>query len=419
MPSTLYLDAARMGQMTPSAQWALHNFVRLAGEEGCTLYFERFLKEGFAVWPAYLQARFPGLRWWGGITELKTALTNYVGLTPETPTLLAGRSTNLLKLAARRLFHGGKSVLVADLVWPSYRRVLKRVARGTNGRIHLLPIRTRILRREISTERMVNIVVDRFLTGKCSGIFLPEVSHDGIRLPVNEITRAIRQHAPTSFVVVDGSQAFGQIALNLSQVPCDFYLSGCHKWLGSHLPLGIGFCPNPATQLDLNRTCNELLDCGNLDDPLLAFLQSVEAGRQRRFTETVNLSPLFTCRGAVEDQFIEGPLIGRYRRRLANAELTRRFARMTGWTPINPRQEFQSATILLRSNHDSHEMTSSPLRERFHERGVALTCYDRGLIRLAMPCVPFSTHDAGILIQALAMVQPHASWRKPVKELSA
>jgi RNA polymerase sigma factor (TIGR02999 family) len=29
MPSTLYLDAARMGQMTPSAQWALLDFVRV------------------------------------------------------------------------------------------------------------------------------------------------------------------------------------------------------------------------------------------------------------------------------------------------------------------------------------------------------------------------------------------------------
>ena len=43
MPSMLYLDAARMGQMAPSAQWALHDFVRLAGEEGCTLYFEQVL----------------------------------------------------------------------------------------------------------------------------------------------------------------------------------------------------------------------------------------------------------------------------------------------------------------------------------------------------------------------------------------
>ena len=60
MPSTLYLDAARMGQMTPSAQWALHDFVRVAGEVGCTLYFERFFKDGFSAWPAKLSNAISG-----------------------------------------------------------------------------------------------------------------------------------------------------------------------------------------------------------------------------------------------------------------------------------------------------------------------------------------------------------------------
>ena len=74
MPSMLYLDAARMGRMAPTAQLALQDFVRVAGEEGCTLYFERFLNEGFSAWPVGYRARFPGLWSWGGVKELKTAL---------------------------------------------------------------------------------------------------------------------------------------------------------------------------------------------------------------------------------------------------------------------------------------------------------------------------------------------------------
>ena len=38
--------------------------------------------------------------------------------------------------------------------------------------------------------------------------------------------------------------------MNLALAPCDFFLAGCHKWFGSHLPLGIAFCPNPATQAE-------------------------------------------------------------------------------------------------------------------------------------------------------------------------
>ena len=130
MPSTLYLDAARMGQMAPSAQWALHDFVRVAGEEGCTLYFERFFRDGFSAWSRSLQSRFPGLRSWGGIAELKAALAGFAGLSPDSRPLLAGRSTNLMKLAARLLFCGGKRILLTDLTWPSYEKILQREARN-------------------------------------------------------------------------------------------------------------------------------------------------------------------------------------------------------------------------------------------------------------------------------------------------
>ena len=409
MPSTLYLDAARMGQMTPSAQWALQDFVRVAGDEGCTLYFERFFKEGFSAWPASFQTRFPGLRSWGGIAELKKTLAGYVGLGPESRTLLAGRSTNLMKLAARLLFRGGLPVLVTDLAWPSYQRILKREACKANAQFDCLEIRAGVLRREISTKKFIKMIVDRIFAKKVGGIFIPEVSHEGIRLPVGEIIQAIRQHDRNTFVVVDGSQAFGQVPLDLSRTPCDFYLGGCHKWLGSHLPLGISFFPNPATAVNVERTCNELLDRRILDDPLLAFLESIQAGRQRRFTETVNLSPLFSCRGSVEDQYIEGPLAERFRRRLVNAEMVRRIARMTGWIPFLPDEEFRSASVLLRPT-SAVVCGCNPalLRERFHANGIALTCYDHGIIRLSMPSDPLFRNQAGMLIQALALVHQQA-----------
>jgi aspartate aminotransferase-like enzyme len=411
MPSTLYLDAARMGQMTPSAQWALQDFVRVAGEEGCTLYFERFFQDGFSAWPASYQKQFAGLRSWGGVAELKAALATFAGLPTDSRPLLAGRSTNLMKLAANVLFRGGKRVLVTDLTWPSYEKILKREARMANGRIQSLRIRAAIVRGEISGTNLIDRMLKRIVATKCDGVFLPAISHDGIRLPIEEIVQAIREFSPSSFIVVDGSQAFGQMPVNLSLAPCDFFLAGCHKWLGSHLPLGIAFCPNPATHSEIPQRCADRLEARKLDDPLLAFLTSIETGRMRRFTETVNLSPLFSCRGALEDQFIEGPIAGRFRRRIANAGLVQRIARMTGWIPLLPDREFQSASVLLQATSATvREWTPSHLRDRFHARGIALTCYDRGVIRLSMPSVPLSTPEAGLLIQALAMVHSrHAS----------
>ncbi len=391
--------------MTPSAQWALQDFVRVAGEVGCTLYFERFFQDGFSAWPTNFQNRYGGLRSWGGVAELKAALASFAGLPSDSRPLLAGRSTNLMKLAAKLLFQGGKRVLVTDLTWPSYERILKREARKANGRIQSLRVRAAILRGEISGAKLIDRMLKRVIATKCDGVVLPAISHDGIRLPIEEIIQAVRNSVPSSFLVVDGSQAFGHAPVNLSLTPCDFYLAGCHKWLGSHLPMGIGFCPNPATQAEVHQHCADRIDARKLDDPLLAFLTSIESGRMRRFTETVNLSPLFSCRGALQDQFIEGPIAGRFRRRMANAGLVQRIARMTEWIPLLPDREFQSASVLLQAKSAAtREWAPSDLRERFQSRGIALTCYDRGVIRLSMPSVPLSTPETGSLIQALAMV---------------
>lgn len=168
------------------------------------------------------------------------------------------------------------------------------------------------------------------------------------------------------------------------------------------------------------RRAADLVERRRLDDPLLAFLQSLETGRMRRFTETVNLSPLFSCRGALEDQFTNGSISDRLQRRLANAGLVRRIARMTAWKPLASMEEFWSASLLLRSTSAKiRRLAPNRLRSRFHDRGVALTSYAGGVIRLAMPSLPLTTHQAGMLIQALALVPRYASCRASVEPLSA
>ena len=411
MPSTLYLDAARMGRMAPTAQWALQDFVRLAGEEGCTLYFERFVKEGFAALPEALRELLPGLRSWGGLAELKQALGRYLGLSPLAPVLLAGRSTSLAEFAAQALFGAERRVLLTDLTWPAYRRIFLRAARRRQVDVEFVKVRSSILAGTTTASQFVARVGRLFKARDCGGLFLPEISHDGIRLPIKQVTEVVRSERPSARIVIDGSQALGQFPVCLAELWCDFYLAGCHKWLGSHLPLGIGTFPNPASAPHVFSAAVHRSERGSLDDPLLAFLLRLEARRGRRFTETVNLAPLFACRGALRDAENTGP--SHLRHRLANAQLVRRIAPMTGWTPVDPPDEFRSAAVLLRT-----AAVSAPdparLRELFHQRGVALTGYDRGHVRLSMPPTPFSREDVGQLIQALALVlASHRSGRLP------
>src|SRR5262245_54562705 len=91
-PTTLYLDTARLGRMTPRAQRAHLDFTRLAGEEGGSLFFERFLRCGVEAWPESSRAAYAGLSDWRGVAALKSSLRVLAGSDPELPVLLAARS---------------------------------------------------------------------------------------------------------------------------------------------------------------------------------------------------------------------------------------------------------------------------------------------------------------------------------------
>ena len=70
MPKLLYLDKARLGQMSPGARRASFDFSRFASEFGCSLYLSDFLKEGFEAWPGELREQFQNLSGWQGVAAL-------------------------------------------------------------------------------------------------------------------------------------------------------------------------------------------------------------------------------------------------------------------------------------------------------------------------------------------------------------
>lgn len=89
MAPLLYLDTARLGQMTPAAKDAQLDVVRLSAEEPSSLYFEQFLRDGFSAWPTFYQERFPGLRTWTGVSGLKESIRRLVKAQDDWQVLLA------------------------------------------------------------------------------------------------------------------------------------------------------------------------------------------------------------------------------------------------------------------------------------------------------------------------------------------
>ena len=101
MPTPLYLDTARLGRISPGAQQAHLEFVRLAAEEPSSLYFEDFLQHGSTTWPDSYQRRFPALMRWPGINGLKGQLAQVAGCRASSRVLIASRSLQLMALTGQ------------------------------------------------------------------------------------------------------------------------------------------------------------------------------------------------------------------------------------------------------------------------------------------------------------------------------
>ena len=402
MATSLYLDTARLGQMSCSAQLAHIDFVRLAGEEAGSLYFDDFLRHGFQAWPAALQQRFSGLTGWQGVGHLKTDLKRLAGTEENSRVLLANRTSQLMRFAARLFFGPCRNVLVTDLTWPSYEQILIRQARKSGNRLTRLRVRSAILRGRLSADEFIEQMADTFRRHGCDGLFLPAVDNWGIRLPVEELVGAIRRRAELRFVVIDGAQTFCHVPVKFAGDCWDLFIAGCHKWLRGYHPMGLCFAGRPGSLGYIESMLDRLVGSGQLDDPLLAFTEAIQHGRESPFGETVNLAPLFSTRGAVDDLLPGEHGIGAcFTRRLANAKVLVELAERSGWSALRPQATFRTGVVVLQSpNALSRMMAPDELRRLFMRCGIAVTAYPHGQVRLSMPARQWKPAELDLLRSA-------------------
>ena len=404
---SLYLDTARLGQMSPSALEAQLDFVRLTAEEPSSMYFEKFLGEGSHGWPSIYRRRFPALSAWPGIAGLKQRLAQLAGNAEGCRVLLANRSAQLMMLSARLLFRRCRNVLTADLSWYSYRSLLTRVASRTGETVSTVPLREAVLRDGMTTEQLAARVATHFVDAGCDGLFLPAVDNLGVRMPVEKIVTAIRQRCEIRFVVVDGAQAFCHVPNDLCRGSCDLFIAGCHKWLRAYQPMGLAFYAREKTRDYIERTAETMIRGFEIDDPLIRFSRQLETGSTDGYTETVNISPLFSCCGALDDSASKAREQQQIlRSRHTNADVISDAAMQTGWEPVRPAAEMQTGILLLQSQRRSiRQAERDVLRATFQERcGMTLTAYDDGLIRLSMPDRPFAGSDVDQIRKSLLAV---------------
>jgi hypothetical protein len=313
-----------------------------------------------------------------------------------------------MRLAAGLLFRKCKKVLVSDLEWPAYKAILESEGARTGGEVKQVPLRNFILNDRASPDEVASLISTWYIRHGCDGLFLSSVTYEGIRLPVQQVSRSLASASRPPFVVVDGAQGFCHAPAELERGYCDFFLASCHKWLRAYHPMGLGVCGRESSQGFIKSVCNEMMEAGEMDDPLLQFTSWMEEGTRKHFTETVSLVPLFSCAAAAEealDRTTNGQnslsdLVG-VARKLEQVSLG------TGWVPLLSHDELRTAILLLRSEASGSKWARpDEVRERFQKAQVALTAYESGLLRLSAPPEGWQEENGELLRLALERTMP-------------
>jgi selenocysteine lyase/cysteine desulfurase len=393
---SLYLDTARLGQMCPESQRADRDFARLAGEEAGSLYYDFLLRAGFLSLPPTLRRLYSGLRGWSGVRSLKKHVQLALGFSSKRQLYLASRTAQLVRLASRVLCRQCENILVTDMLWPAYRRILEEESRRCGRVVTTVPLRAAIFDERMTLSDLVGRLADAYGRENCDGLFLSAVTYHGIRMPVAEISQAASQVRRPGFVVIDAAQAVNHVPLHATARHSDFMIAGCHKWLRAYHPMGFGFCCRSSAEELMADSFSEMLQSGDVDDPLLRFSWELETGACEPFSETVNLAPLFTVTAAVER--IWHSRLGRHEKhasQLANTDQVADLAKHTPWRPVRPTGPMRSGILLLRAKR-SETRSASPeaVRFAFRRRGVTLSAYDGGLVRASIP--PLSLPARGL-----------------------
>lgn len=383
MQKLLYLDTARLGQMSPRACRASVDFARFASECGGSLYFSDFLSDGYSE----NLNEFEQLRGWKGIAGLKSHISRLAGADIGTEVIIAARSSMLLKLAARNMASACRNVLISDCCWPVYEQIMARALATTGAVLTKVRLRSLMFEGCFDRDRLVKQIHEQYIEHQCDGLFLPAVDNLGIHLPVSEIVASIRSETQLRFVAVDAAQAINHVPIASALRCCDFMIAGCHKWVGGFNPLGIGLTRNGWSKQGTN------------DDPLHSFSLELEHRRHERFGESVAVAPLITANAAVEEANEQAVPESVFEK---NRDCISELAALAGWRLASPNRHFESRILLLQSPIKSTQsLSAEQLQRKFVDRGVALTAYRQGLVRISLPSECLDDSELGRLCSAL------------------
>lgn len=388
----LYLDTARLGRMAADAQMAVQDFARLSGEEALPLYCEKFFQpRSVTQLQNEFVCKYPSLASWSGIFGLKAQLRNLLGTSQRTHCLITSRSRPLVKAAARLASLTCKRVLVADLCWTPYAKLVERQLGKAKLGVHFLPMRHSVFAERLSASDVTDWFASQFSWHECDGIILPAISHDGIHLPVDRILAVLRLIRPDLLAIVDASQAFGHVARQIGVGTADLIIGGTQKWMAAGMPLGLMFASDRMTSL---------LERVSIRDPLHQFLLAMEEGAHSTRGETVNVWPLFACHGVLQTlgtpAMVNGTALVQQRNKLL---LLDAMCSETTLRPVALNRELSAGILLLDTS--TCRASAFEIVRRLQLRGIIVSACSKNQLRVSLPKEPLDEDSIERLMRAL------------------
>ena len=389
----VYLDTARIGQMTIGAKQAC-DAAQLIARDNPRVLFQEILEPTGKLIPH-----------WNGIPELQYQLKNLFDagdFSEDIPhplhLMAASNSAVLMKLVARSIFSVGRRLMVTDLVWRNHLRLLQLEARRTNNEIIVVPLRQHLVNPDFSANGIADFVSDTFISQQCDSLFLTAVSSDGIRLPIDLILSGIDHESMVRQVFVDGAQEFAQGTECQFNKQIDGYLFSAHKWLGSSHPLSLMAYGNRRSASQIQRTLDRLIQSAEIDDPMIKFWISQVCPGSGRRDETVNVLPLIAFAGSLRDFERFQP---QSNLRKQNIERIRDLLDDRIWRFRSQYLHRSSQTgieIVTRKRQRNRRENQAELQ--LSANGIEATVCDVNSIRLSFPISKISQTDSAIIANA-------------------
>lgn len=307
----------------------------------------------------------------------------------------------LMRFAARQLFRLCGNVLTTDMSWPAYQATLFDAAARANGTVTELPLRKLVFEHAIPVDEIASRIARCYDDNKCDGLFLPAVDHMGARLPIRQIVQVIKAKHEIRFVVIDGAQAVGHLPEINFFDNCDLFIGGVHKWIRAYNPMGFAIYGQRRSRDSVERAISKDL---TKRDPLSRFTSEIENESNSRYTETVSIAPMFSARGAINDQAAsDESKQQQFDHQKRNTDRVEGFAQESGWQALRPATFAQSGTLILQRRkrklrHHDH------LRQRFQEYGIVLSAYKDEQIRVSTPQRLLTSGEIATICRAIECI---------------